>query len=387
MRIHHGRRSVCLLLCSATLAQSGPGGHLTSAMQAAATPIQGETEHAIGLAGGYLVRMCGPNGRFVYSVNIRTGEQSRSYNIVRHAGAIYALGLLNNRKPSPEAVDAMVRASAFMRRYYMGPGPQPGQIVVWSAPFPTPSVADLGASGLGLVALTATEKARPRSIPMDEMQGLARFILFLERPDGSFIDKYKPLSGPDEDFESLYFPGEAVLGLIDLYELDHNKEWLEAAARALMYLARSRASLTEVPPDHWAMIATAKLWPYLQEIPGSASSDALIHHAEQVCRALMAGQITGTDLPLVQGSFDPNGRTAPAATRIEGILAASSFLSDPALKGEIRRCADAGIQFLLHAQLQSGPLSGGLPDSIVVSARLKGYVRIDFVQHALGAWL
>ena len=43
-----------------------------------------------------------------------------------------------------------------------------------------------------------------------------------------------------------------------LYETDHSREWLILAGKALAHLAKSRANASELPPDHWALIATAK---------------------------------------------------------------------------------------------------------------------------------
>ena len=44
---------------------------------------------AIGRSVGYLLKACSPRGRFAYIVDAESGGVSRSYNIVRHAGAIY----------------------------------------------------------------------------------------------------------------------------------------------------------------------------------------------------------------------------------------------------------------------------------------------------------
>jgi hypothetical protein len=350
-------------------------------------PSPSEVNHAITLAASYLERACGPDGRFVYRININSGEQSRSYNIVRHAGAIYALSMLQHTKPDQKAVDAMSRAAFFMRLNYIGPGVRPDQLVVWSKPLPQPSAADLGATGLGLVALTSVELAKPNSVPHEQLQAMGRFLLFLQKSDGSFVSKYHIESGPDEDFESLYYPGEAALGLIDLYEVDHSPMWLTAAAKALSYLARSRAKIADVPPDHWALIATAKLLPYYSQSASPASREELIHHATQICQSLMKDQLRNSANRSLDGSFDPTGRTAPAATRMEGLLAALEFLPDGNRRTEVKNTVDHGIAFLLHAQIRDGLYAGGMPGADIPTEPGTSDIRIDFVQHALCAWL
>jgi hypothetical protein len=350
-------------------------------------PSQAEINRAISLAGSYMRQSCGPTGQFVYRTSIQSGTQSNTYNIVRHGGAIYALGMLQQRRPDPQDVDAMVRAASFLRQNFIGPGVHADQLVVWSKPLPQRSAADLGATGLGLVALTAVERVKPHSIPLVQLQELGHFLIFLQRADGSFVSKYNPESGPEEEFESLYYPGEAALGLIDLYEIDHSTVWLKAAARALSYLAKSRAGLADVPPDHWALIATAKLMAYYPESASPASREELIQHAIQVCRSLMKGQERMPGDPSLDGSFDPSGRTAPTATRVEGLLAALEFLPRGPLRGEIKDTVDHGVAFLLRTQIRNGVYAGAMPSAHLAASPEAFYIRIDFVQHALCAWL
>ena len=350
-------------------------------------PSPSEVNRAINLAASYLERACGPDGRFAYRINTNTGEQSRSYNIVRHAGAIYALAMLQHSKPDQEAVDAMSRAAFFMRQNYIGLGVRTDQLVVWSKPLPQPSAADLGATGLGLVALTGVNATKPNSVPFEQLQAMGRFLLFLQRRDGSFVSKYRPESGPDEDFESLYYPGEAALGLLNLYETDQSPVWLNAAAKALSYLARSRAKLYDVPPDHWALIATAKLLPYYSQSASPASREELIHHATQICQSLMKDQLRAPVNQALDGSFDPTGRTAPTATRMEGLLAALEFLPNGNLRTKVKDTVDHGIVFLLRAQIRDGLYAGGMPGAEIPAAPGNSSIRIDFVQHALCAWL
>src|SRR5580698_7848679 len=51
--------------------------------------------YATDLAAAYLEGACNLTGRFAYRVDSKTGRQSSSYDIVRHAGAIYALASYN----------------------------------------------------------------------------------------------------------------------------------------------------------------------------------------------------------------------------------------------------------------------------------------------------
>ena len=333
---------------------------------------------------------CGPDGKFAYQVDIGSGRESSSYDIIRHAGAIYALAMANRYHPDPKVVETMVRAAGFMRQNYMGPGVSPEQLVVLSKPLTESRArqyAELGGTGLVLVALAEVRAVEPNAVSLEDLQALGRFLLFLQRDDGGFVHKYRLDSGPVANWQILYYPGEAVLGLISLYQVDHSPQWLDGAAKALSYLAKSRAGLSTIPADHWALIATAKLLPYGDQVRSSVSSEELMRHASQICDSMAREQFHGSTATGLNGAFDPIGRTAPAATRLEGLLATLEFLPKSELRNRIEAVVSRGITFLLRAQKTAGPQVGGMPGAVVSRAVNSSEVRIDYVQHALCAWI
>jgi hypothetical protein len=363
-------------------------------------PSPAEVSRAITLAASYLERACGPDGKFAYKVDAGSGKESSSYDIIRHAGAMYALAMVNRSHPDPEAVAALIRAATFLRQNYIGPVGQPGQQAVWSQSLSEHSdirhsksrehYAELGGTGLGLVVLAEVRELKPNILPLEELQALGRFALFLQRSDGSFISKYLAESGPMSNWSSLYYPGEAALGFIALYKADHSYEWLVAAGKALSFLAKSRAGLSTVPADHWALIATAQLLPYCEQDACPASSRGeLVQHAIQVCNSILRDQITNPTFSDLDGAFDATGRTAPSATRLEGLQSALEFL--PKESGPLRTLVETavrrGIAFLLRAQITSGTYGGGMPRALGQAAKGASAIRIDYVQHALCAWL
>jgi hypothetical protein len=319
---------------------------------------------------------------------------SPSYNIVRHAGAIYALAMLNRVQSDLNAVDTMVRAAHFMHAYYLAPDPRGNGLVVWTRPQPSNRKAELGAAGLALAALAGVQPVRPEAIPLPDLQAIGKFVLFLQKPDGSFYSKYQADNGVDRNWQSLYYPGEAVLGLVSLYELDHSTKWLVAGGKGLAYLAQSRVRSQDVPPDHWALIATAKFLPYYAQSACPVSRGELVRHAARICERFLREQVTGASDARLNGGFDPGGRTTPSAIRLEGLLAALEFLpkGDGDLRARVEAAVQRGITYLLNAQITSGPYAGGMPGAVVAtgsprSARSVSEVRIDYVQHALSAWL
>jgi hypothetical protein len=347
--------------------------------------------HAIVVAAEYLERNCDGNGRFAYLVDTDSGDVSPAYNIVRHAGAIYALAMLNRLHPDSNAVNVMVRASDFMRISYLALDARSNALAIWSRPPPMNAKAELGAAGLGLLAFTEVERARPSTVPLDQLRGLGELLLFLQKPDGSFYSRYFADKGLDRDWQSLYYLGEAALRLISLYELDHSRKWLVAAGKGLAYLAESRLGPQEVPPDHWALIATAKFLPYYEQSACPLSRAQLLQYATRICERFLREQITNAPDARINGAFDPAGRTTPTAIRMEGLLAALEFLPEGEPRARIEAAVQRGIAFLVSAHITSGPYAGGMPGAVLATgsrnARSASEIRIDYGQYALSAWL
>jgi hypothetical protein len=103
---------------------------------------------------------------------------------------------------------------------------------------------------------------------------------------------------------------------------------------------------------------------------------------------------------LARGAFSAGGRICDTACQLEGLLEALRFLpeADRRRRARIRDAVNEGLAFLLRAQLRAGRHAGAVPRAI---ARLPEThpsnrgdfnirateVRIDYVQHALSAFL
>ncbi len=364
-------------------------------------------DQAIERAAGYLVRAVLEDGRFVYRINPDAVSVAPSYNILRHAGAMYALAAYHRQRPNEPSQRALLRAGEFLHSQ-MGSVPGHAELMaVWSRPTVNGSggivKGKLGGAGLGLIALSELENIQPRFTPPEALDRLAQFILFLQKEDGSYYSLYLPSrEGRDDDWTSLYYPGEAALGLLMLHRHQPKPAWSQAAADTISYLARTRAGNLEVPPDHWALIATAELMQLVDRGQVTADRQLLISHAAQVSRHMIAAQGPQHDHAELDGCFDRDGRTTPTATRLEGLLATLAFLRREApyaqLVDEMEEACHRGIGFLLRAQVEGGPTDGGFPRAMhklppAHPSYSKSFneraaeVRIDYVQHALCACL
>lgn len=390
----------------ASVAEEKPAAKEPTRPQAGQPPSEEDLRGAIEAAGGYLVRATGPDGRLVYRTDLDAAfEPEPRYNILRHGGTIYSLGMYYGWKPKEETRRAMERAARYLRDCCVDEVPgREGLLAVWSPPeivlTGKPLQAKLGGTGLGLVALAGMEGVGPGSTPAAELAALGRFLIFMQKPDGSFYSKYFPSQGRDDSWTSLYYPGEAALGLVMLAEQEGSRSWLEAAAGALVYLAKSREGQSALPADHWALLATERLLQVDDFDSLGVSRQQLVDHAVRICRSILKERPGGEGTSSYGGSLTPDSRTTPTSTRLEGLLAALTFLpsDEVELRREMETAIHQGIAFLVRAQVRSGALDGAIPRAVGPS-RPRGSrrlplvdpraseVRIDYVQHALSAMI
>jgi hypothetical protein len=349
----------------------------------------------------YLVNHTGDDGMFEYRVNMNPEVKvKRKYNILRHAGTIYAMAMYYNLHPDPELKNAIKRAAGYLRDDAIGtlPGNEE-MLAIWSKPEVNRNSsilqAKLGGTGLGLVALISVEKIHPEFTSLEVLRKLGSFIVYMQREDGSFYSKYIPSQGGRKDnWLSLYYPGEAALGLLMLYEKDRSDAWLEAACKALTYLADERGGMKSVPADHWALLATSKLFSLHKNGTLPFSRELMVNHTIQICESILSEQVLNSELPERMGGFSNDGRTTPTATRLEGLQAARMILPDDLeICNRIDIAVNHGIRFLLNAHISDGQFAGGIPRSTGKlkgkSSRIKDFnrrsteIRIDYVQHAM----
>jgi len=351
------------------------------------------------LAAKHLADQVTKNGQFVYHDNLNPKVRvAPGYNILRHAGAIYAMAMYDAAWPDKRVRAAMLKAGRYLHNEAVFPVPGKENLsAVWSRPevnkTGAPLQAKLGGTGLGLVALLSIEAVQTGFTPMAQLTDLGRFILYMQKPEGNFYSKYIPASGgPDDSWTSLYYPGEAAFGLTMLYERDPDPAWLDGAVRALTFLADSRRGAVSVPEDHWALIATERLL----ALSGSAAvpegtRDLLTSHAIQICTR-MVDRYENSRKP--GRKFASALSTTQVACTLEGLQAALAVLPpEHLLRPRMKAVIEEGIAFLTDAQVTDGPHRGAIPRMAGGSAGpLSGAadpkateIRIDYTQHALSA--
>jgi hypothetical protein len=327
-----------------------------------------------------------PDGAFQYTYDpLRDNGPGSAYNIVRHAGVAFCLFELYATTGDQRYLEAANHAVTYLKTRFR---PVEGRAAEAAYVLDNDGKAKLGANGLALVALARQARVDPASADLASARQLAGLILALQNPDGSFESYYYPIRGDEpKGSVSLYYPGEALLGLIGLYELTGEARLLEAAQQGAAAVIRSQRARKSPPPDAWLMQA-------LEALDRQSPQPDFVAHALAIAESMLAGQQGAAAPPGFAGGF---GSTLPSSTaasaRTEGTLAAYRLARDqgdpraPALLTGLR----AAVQFHLNHQLDADN-SFYLPNP----ARAQGAVRespaslrvrMDYVQHHLASLL
>lgn len=273
-------------------------------------------------AAEHLASTVRPNGRVRYLYDVSEGRELPGYNLLRHGGTTYSLLQGYQRfgheawlQAAEAAIGHLLRSSRRDVRH----GPYGGGETLWVN---ESRHVKLGGAGLALVMLTQHAQATGADTHLDDARAYARFLVSQQMESGEFVS-FAPLQpgGEGKDQVSAYYPGEAILGLMQLHAIDPDPLWLATARRGADWLIDVRdAGLgpEDLANDHWLMIALSHLVRATDDPRYVAHSrrlaEAVAHQAERN-RSKVA---THADY---RGSYYDPPRSTPAATRGEGLVA------------------------------------------------------------------
>ena len=358
------------------------------------------------LAGGrYLVAHLADNGRYVYETNLATGrgsdpKRARPYSLPRHAGTTYFLAELYRHTGESFLREPIERAFRHFAQLVLEGG--------CSGKTPTGAryacvhqkeerYAGLGSTALAVVALAEYRRATGDSSYDDMARAMAEWILYMQRPDGSFAHRYDVKAGvKDEESQLLYYSGEAALALVRMHAVYGTPRYLEAAERALDWLIGWYdffAGGFFYGEDHWTCIAAEAAWPALQHDRYREFCDG---YAEFLRRQQFAEGDFAEDSDDLAGLYGvtpfvvPNN--TPVGSRTEAML--STYLLDRHHGREaepLRQQILRSMRYALRQQVRpdsafAWPTSSE-PLGAFTGSSIDPGVRIDYVQHICSAML
>lgn len=353
---------------------------------------------AVLLSAKYLESQVKENGQFVYR-RMYSGDQKvrPGYNFLRHSGTIYAMAQAQRIKKDLNLLESMLSAGDYLKRSTIErlAGQPENILAVWSkselTKSPQATSTKLGGAGLGLLALLSLEELKPGNTSLDTLRGLGEYIRFMQKTDGTYYSRYDPIEQSfDQDFTSLFYPGEAALALFTLYEFDPEEKWFESGLSFLLHMAKQR--LAEPSNyniiDHWSLLATQKLLSQFSDKLEQESYQLITDHALLNAKNIVFELSKIADRKSLDLS---TGNVNSLGTQLEGLASVLPYLPlRPEDKEEYCKSIILGGKFLLDAQLKEGDTAGAFTKKPIWHPEFKqglynAEIRIDNIQHSMSA--
>jgi hypothetical protein len=346
---------------------------------------------AVRAAADFLARGVDQEGMFTYLYDPSRDETLAGYDLLRHAGAIYALMEAYDELHVEAWRAAGDRAIRYLKAQLRGVAE--GRSLVQSR---GAEQREVGGNGLALIALVQHAKATLDLTNLGTMRELAERIVARQYPDGHFRENADAVREEPESHrtpmkkEISYFAGEATLGLVRLYGIDPDPRWLRAAERSADYLVETRDGhddLAHQIHDHWLSYA-------LHDLYVITAKPTYAEHANKIARAIALAERTAKTAPHDDyiGTFHERGETTPTSTRLEALASTyqlARFMG--AEEGEIGHLALELACFVRGQQLDADSAyfarnparaAGGVREGLLGNG-----LRVDYAQHALSGWL
>lgn len=213
---------------------------------------------SIAEAAAWLERGVQPDGRYTYGYDRKLDLVSSDYNITRHAGVMFGLYRLAGATEDEQALAAAEHGLEFLHANVLLHGD-------WSAFAEPGQDARLGASALMAIALVHRRFATGDGGEDDLLRGLGRFLVVMQQPDGSLLDRWsRAAEAPVPGEYSKFGTGQTLWTFALLDKLFPGEGWGEPARRLARFLATRRDDVEGYLftfPDHWAAYALAELGP------------------------------------------------------------------------------------------------------------------------------
>lgn len=184
-------------------------------------PAKSELENSLELAGKWF--LANQNDNFLYYEYFPfTDQHSLENNQIRELASLWSISRLANHTGDTKYQDLTQKGLNYFERsiYY------DSQNNYYYLKFGEKDI-DIASSAFLLLTYLETN-----SVDRDEIiSGLANGILFQQNPDGSF----RPYFYSNRDSNKDFFPGEAMLSIISLYQKNPEQKYLSAIQNAYLY--------------------------------------------------------------------------------------------------------------------------------------------------------
>lgn len=340
------------------------------------------------MAGDYLLRNQKEDGSYTYIYYPEFDKEDAGYGFVRHVGTIYGLFQLYRASGEAKYKDAAIKALKHAERYFEIPKEAPHTAIL---NYKGESAA-LGSMAIGALALIEAPEDFLDEHYIELRERFGNALIFMQIEDGRFYSYFSQAVRKEiPKKQARYFPGEAFLALVRLYEVTKDQKWLDAAKKAATYQMADfwRTGV----PDNWVIQAMSRLYRIEQNPEYKRACYAM---ADYNWNRQWGTGLNKLPYPDYYGGYNnaKPPRSTPAASRTEAAdeaFALALFAND---KNKIEQYADAvlsAVRFDMDCQFRQentyflpnpSKALGGIKGSLIAND-----VRIDYCQHVITAFL
>lgn len=212
----------------------------------------------VGNAGRYLANQVNATGEFNYGWFACFDKKIKHYNSLRHASTTYSMLEAYELTEDEFILEAAANALAYLQKNFIYEKEDLAFLIE-----PELREVKLGGAAATLLAFTKYMKITGNTTYLPLCRKIANAILSLQDKDGKFthVLEYPTLEVKDI-FRIVYYDGEAVFGLLRLYEIDRDSRWLDAAAKSFNHFIRDNYWQNH---DHWLSYCANEITKYIPD--------------------------------------------------------------------------------------------------------------------------
>lgn len=209
-------------------------------------------------AGRYLANQVNATGEFNYGWFACFDKKIKHYNSLRHASTTYSMLEAYELTEDEFILEAAANALAYLQKNFIYEKADLAFLIE-----PELREVKLGGAAATLLAFTKYMKITGNKTYLPLCRKIANGILSLQDKDGKFthVLEYPTLEVKDI-FRIVYYDGEAVFGLLRLYEIDRDSRWLDAAAKSFNHFIRDNYWQNH---DHWLSYCANEITKYIPD--------------------------------------------------------------------------------------------------------------------------
>ena len=307
-----------------------------------------------------LASLVDKTGEFTYRYSHADKKQLVGYNPLRHAGTIWAMLDVYRTTKDEEVLDASKRAVTYLLNNYLRFYRDPNNLCICDG-----KAIKLGGSGLATLALLSLYEITGDEFLLIIARKLCDFVIKEREQEGSFVHKRYFGSGKISEFESSYYVGEALFGLLKCYDVTKDAKYLQAVLNDLSDLEYYNYGVEE--QSHWMLYTLAEL-----------------HKHTNVRLAYKLAVKIAKHIIKHTGYID-EGRSTPTACRSEGLLAFVNMKHPKGAVDPLRLAALVRVKQNMTEQMKFMRSDGAFIRG--GECERADEVRIDYIQHNISSFI